>query len=276
MGSLTRAAGGLARACHPEPTAAVTLGAAVLALAVGRTAEGVVLVGLAVLASQLAVGWSNDWLDAARDERVQRPDKPIAAGLVSRRTVGIGAVLAALATVPLAFASGVPAGIALLVGLVSGLAYNWPLKFTVASVLPYLVSFGALAAFGDLCRPGAPVPRWWLVTAAALLGAGAHFVNVLPDLADDARTGVRGLPHRLGRTGSWIAAGCLLLGATAALAFGPGTPSWLSVATVAVVAAILPAGWWRARRAGSRAAFRSVLVIALIDVILLLAGAHRH
>src|SRR3712207_7375206 len=30
------------------------------------------------------------------------------------------------------------------------------------------------------------------------LGVGAHLLNVLPDLEDDAATGVRGLPHVLG------------------------------------------------------------------------------
>jgi protoheme IX farnesyltransferase len=275
MRSLTRAASGLIRACHPEPTAAVTLGSAVLAVAVGRTAIGVLYVAVAVLATQLAVGWSNDWLDAGRDEQVGRFDKPIARGLVGRRTVGIGSLVAGIAVVPLALLSGPPAALALIVGLCGGLAYNWPLKFTVLSVLPYLISFGALAAFVELGLPGPPVPRWWLVCAAGLLGAGAHFVNVLPDLADDARTGVRGLPHRLGWTGSWIAAGALLLGATAALAFGAGRPALPEGATVVVVAAILPVGWWRARRAGSRAAFRAVLAIALIDVILLLASGRR-
>ena len=41
--------------------------------------------------------------------------------------------------------------------------------------------------------------------AAAALGSAAHFVNVLPDLADDAATGVHGLPHRLGPLASRIA-----------------------------------------------------------------------
>ena len=38
--------------------------------------------------------------------------------------------------------------------------------------------------------------------AGALLGVAAHFANVLPDLADDRRTGVSGLPHRLGARAS--------------------------------------------------------------------------
>jgi heme o synthase len=266
---------GLIRACHPEPTLAVTTVAAVLAIAVGRGVAGVVSVTLTVLASQLAVGWSNDWLDAVRDVEVGRPDKPIASGAISRRAVGIGAIVAAIAVVPLALLSGWQAGLLMIIGTLAGLSYNWPLKFTAFSVVPYLIGFGALAAFVPASRPGHPAPPWWLVTAGALLGGGAHFANVLPDLADDARTGVRGLPHRLGATYSAIAAAVLLLSATGLLAFGPRPVAWPAAATFAAAAVVLPIGWWLARKPGSRWAFRSVLVVALLDVILLVANSAR-
>jgi 4-hydroxybenzoate polyprenyltransferase len=195
---------------------------------------------------------------------------------VSRRTVGIAALIAAVAVVPLALLSGVPAGLVLIAATISALAYNWPLKFTALSVLPYAFSFGALAAFVPLGLPGAPRPPWWLVTAGALLGAGAHFANVLPDLADDARTGVRGLPHRIGPTGSWIAAASLLLAATALLGFAPPDAArWPGVVALVIACVVLPIGWVGSRRSGSRAAFRAVLVVAVVDVILLVAaGTH--
>lgn len=274
--NLPRRVVGLIRACHPEPTVAVVAGAALLAVAVGRSAGGIVAVAATILASQLAVGWSNDWLDAGRDLEVGRSDKPIATGAISRTAVGIGALVAAVAVVPLALLSGIAAALVALIGLVAGLAYNWPLKFTVASVLPYLVSFAALAAFVPLGRPGAPVPPWWLISAGALLGGGAHFANVLPDLADDERTGVRGLPHRLGPAGSAVAAGLLLLAATGLLAFAPAGPiPPLAVAAFVAAAVLLMIGWYASRRPGSRAAFRSVLVVAIVDVILLLVTGAR-
>jgi 4-hydroxybenzoate polyprenyltransferase len=225
-----------------------------------------------ILASQLAVGWSNDAIDAARDAAVGRPDKPVAAGEISRRTVTVAAVVAAAATVPLALLSGLSAGLVAALGLGSALLYNKPLKGTVVSVLPYAVSFASLAAFVVL-GSGAP-PPWWLLAAAALLGSGAHFANALPDLDDDAATGVRGLPHRLGRTGSSVAAAVLLLAVTALLAFAPaGSPSWVGLAALVVAAAVLPVGLYvAAKRPGSRAAFRAVLLVALVDVGLLLAG----
>jgi heme o synthase len=266
---------GLVRACHPEPTLAVSVVAAVLAIAVGRTAGGVILVFITLLASQLTIGWTNDWLDAGRDTEVGRVDKPIPAGMISRRAVGTGAIVAGIAFVPIALASGWVAGSVIIVATVAGLAYDWPLKFTVFSVVPYLVAFGGLAAYVPMSKPGAPVPPWWLIAAGALLGGGAHFANTLPDLADDARTGVRGLPHRLGRTGSQITAAVLLLGATGLLAFGPRPVTWFAGATFAAAVVVLPIGWRLARRPGSRAAFQSVLVVALLDVILLVAVGAR-
>jgi protoheme IX farnesyltransferase len=256
---------GLLRACHPEPTVAVTLVATLLAIVVGHGPARVAAVAVAVLGSQLAVGWTNDWLDAERDAAAGRRDKPIPAGQVSRRTVGTGALTAALLTVPAAFLSGPVRAPFLIVGMIFGLLYDWPLKFTVASPLPYLVAFGGLAAF--VAGTGA----WWLIVAAALLGGGAHFVNVLPDIADDLRAGVRGLPHRIGPRYSWAASGVLLIAATATLVLGPaGRPSWAGLAVLAAAALLLPAGWHLSRRPGSRAAFQVVLVVALADVILLL------
>jgi heme o synthase len=259
----------LLRSAHPEPAAAVTAIAALLAIVVGRGVVGVLAVAATLGASQLCVGWLNDWLDAARDAQVGRVDKPVAAGRISRRAVGVAAVVAGLAVVPLALLSGPSAAAAATLGLVSALAYDWPLKFTLASPLPYLVSFGTLPAFVVLGKH--VTPPWWMIVAAALLGGGAHFVNVLPDLTDDAQTGVRGLPHRLGPTGSWLAGGGLLLGATAVLVFAPaGAPSWAGLAILVAAAVVLPIGWYASRRPGSRAAFRAVLLVALADVVLLL------
>ncbi|RGC70974.1 prenyltransferase [Micromonospora sp. MW-13] len=265
---------GLVRASHPEPAVAVTVVAGLLARGVGHGPSGIAAVALTVLASQLAVGWSNDHLDADRDAVVGRTDKPVATGAVSVRAVGLAALAAALATVLLAAATNRTATVWAAVALVSALSYNWPLKSTPVSVLPYAVSFGALPAFVVLALPGAPAPPAWLVAAAALLGAGAHFANVLPDLADDARTGVRGLPHRLGAAGSRVAAAGLLLAATVTLVVGPpGPPSWAGLSAVATAALVPPLTWYAGR--GARrgvAAFRAVMLVALIDVVLLVAN----
>jgi protoheme IX farnesyltransferase len=263
----------LIRSSHPEPGLAVTVAMTLLAVGVGHRGWAIPGIFLAVGATQLAVGWVNDWLDAARDRQAGRADKPIAAGAVSRRTVGISGLIASLAVPLLAAPFGLEPAVILTVATGVALLYDWPLKSTVFSVLPYLVAFGLLPAFIVTALPGHPAPPAWLVAAAALLGGGAHFANVLPDLDDDAATGVRGLPHRLGANGSTIAAAVLLLGATLALVFGPaGPPSWAGWSAAAAAVVVLPLGWYAARRAEGRrvAMFRAVIVVALIDILLLI------
>jgi heme o synthase len=268
----------LIRASHPEPAVAVTTVAALLAYGVGHDPAGIARVAATVLGSQLAVGWVNDWLDADRDRAVGRTDKPVATGAIGRRTVAVAGLVAALATGALALLSGVAAAAAAITGLVSALLYDWPLKLTAISVLPYMISFAALPAFVVLALPGATAPPVWLLAAGALLGGGAHFANALPDLADDARTGVRGLPHRLGETGARLAAAGLLFAATLVLVFGPpGPPTWAGIAAIATAAVVLPIGWYAGRAATSRGArpvavFRAVMAVALIDVILLVSS----
>lgn len=64
--------------------------------------------------------------------------------------------------------------------------------------MPYVFAFGLLPVFVTLGLAGHPWPHIWAIMAASLLGIGAHFVNVLPDLEADQATGVYGMPHRLG------------------------------------------------------------------------------
>ncbi|GAA0544861.1 UbiA family prenyltransferase [Paractinoplanes ferrugineus] len=263
----------LIKASHPEPGGAVTLALTLLAVGAGHRGWAIPGIFLAVGATQLSVGWVNDWLDAPRDQLAGRRDKPIPAGAVSRRTVGIAGLIASLA-VPL---TAVPFGwwptVILTVVGVFALLYDWPLKSTVFSVVPYLVAFGLLPAFVITALPGHPAPPVWLVPAGALLGGGAHFANVLPDLDDDAATGIQGLPHRLGAAGSAAAAAFLLLGATLTLVFGPpGPPSWPGWAAAAAAVVVLPIGWYVNQRAPGRRVgmFRAVIVVALIDVLLLI------
>lgn len=262
----------MVKACHPEPTVVVTTAVTAFAVAAGR-GVGAIWVAAAVLAGQLSVGWSNDYLDRHRDRRNRRRDKPIVANEVPERVVLAGAMVAAIACIPLSLVSGWRAGGVHLLGVCGAWAYNGWLKRTVLSPLPYLVGFSALPAFVVLGLPGAPTPPAWLLVAGALLGGGAHFANVLPDLADDLRTGVRGLPHRLGYAGTSAAAAGLLVAASVVLALGPSDPGVLDALASVGAAALLALGLAAARRRpGSRVLFRVTLAIGAIDVALLVAG----
>src|SRR3712207_5612688 len=214
----------LALATHPGPALAVTVVATLLALAAGVPGGRAALVGVAVLAGQASIGWSNDWLDADRDRAVARADKPVVQGAVAPALLRTLALGSAAAAVVLSLLLGVVPGLLLLVLVASGWAYNAGLKRTAVSVLPYVTGFGALPAGVVAAAPGAAGAPWWLVTAGAALGAAAHLANVAPDLEDDLATGVRGLPHRLGAHGSAVTGAVVLGVASLVLVLGPDGP----------------------------------------------------
>jgi len=250
--------------------------AALLAAAAGRPPTGVVTVGAAVLAGQLSIGWSNDARDVERDRATGRTDKPVATGQLSAGSVWGAAGLAAATCVPLSLLSGWRAALAHLTAVSFAWAYNLGAKATALSVLPYAVAFGLLPAFVTLGLSGHPAPPAWAVLGGALLGAGAHLANALPDLAGDLHTGVRGLPHRLGASPTRAGAAVLLVGAALVITLGPGRPGALALGGLTVSTAFAGAGLiGQARRPGSRLAFRGVLLAALVDVALLLARAGR-
>jgi 4-hydroxybenzoate polyprenyltransferase len=260
----------LIRAAHVQPALGVTSMTTALALAAGR-GWGSVWVFLAMLSGQLFVGWSNDWLDRSRDVAAGRLDKPIAAGTVPASLVGWCAVLAFVACVPLSLANGLLAGLVHVGAVVSAGLYNLYLKRTLLSPLPYVLSFGSLPYFVTYGLPGRPPPAWWAPVAAALLGAGAHFVNTLPDQAEDVRLGVHGLPQRIGRTPSLVV-GTLLLGLAGLVltVLPPGPPRPLALVALAAQLAAVAGGVVSARRGRPRTAWTLTIAAAGLAVALLL------
>ncbi|MDF2808152.1 MAG: ubiquinone biosynthesis protein UbiA [Cellulosimicrobium sp.] len=266
---------GLVVASHFPPTVMVTAFALALSAGIGAGARTTTLVTLAVLAGQLSVGWCNDWLDARRDLAVGRADKPVVTGLVTPSILRTAALVALGACVVLSFATGVVPGLVHVVAVASAWSYNALLKTTWWSWAPYTLSFGLLAVFVVLAAPGDGRPAPWAVAAAALLGVGAHVANTLPDLEDDAATGVRGLPHRVGRRASSVLAP-VLLGAAAVLVVlaPPGSPDVVAwVLGGAGMALALAAGVVGAVRPRSRAPFALSMAVAGVCVVLLVLAA---
>ncbi len=261
-----RSGAGLALACHPLPCIAVTAFAAAYGWSVGLGAR-TALLAAAVLSGQLAIGWCNDWVDAARDRLAGRMDKPLARGQVDRRTVGRACVVAMAACVPLSLLLGAVPGVVHLVAVGSGLSYDVRLKSTLASPLPYLLSFGLLPAVATTAlRPG-HWPPVAVMVAAALLGGGAHFANTVGDTEADRRNGIRGLPQLIGPRWSLVLTAALVAAAAAVMLAAASDRGALSLALLGGGAALAAAGGIAgARLIGSgRLAFRSTLVaVALV------------
>lgn len=257
---------GLALSCHPGPTLAVTTFTALLAASAGHGPARGALVTAAVLAGQLSIGWSNDVADVARDRAVARPDKPIARGDVDERTVRVAIAIALTACIALSLACGIAAAaVHLLLGVASGWSYNLWFKRTVLSPLPYAVAFAALPAVVTLALPTPEWPAAWVMVTGGLLGVGAHFLNALPDLIDDASTGVHGLPQRLGAPALRLVAPAVLLAGSLVAAFGPGfdRTSGVLVASCVALTAVAVVG-------KGRLPFLAAVVIALLNVVGLL------
>ena len=265
----------LGRAAHPIPCVAVTAFTTMLGVEAGNRVGTCLLLAAAVLSGQLLIGWTNDRLDVSRDAAAGRADKPLASGDVSLRATDAARAAALVATVVLSLLLGWRAGLLHLAAVACGLLYDYVLKRTWASFVPYALAFGALPGIATLARDDHPLPAAWAVTAAALLGVAANLTNALPDLEADRRTGVRGLPNRLGADRSLALALALLLAATVVIAFGPaGAATWSGWAglalTVGLVGWCTPALW---RRSGSRLPFHALIALVPVDLLMiLLAG----
>jgi len=256
---------------HPGPSLAITVLTTVLAAQAAPHGTSPALTAPALLASQLSIGWSNDACDAPRDAAAGRTDKPLVRGEISARAVWTAAFVALAAGLAMAFVIGpVTTGLyALLVA--AGWAYNLGLKSSLWSGVMYLLGFGLLPAFAASTLPAHPAPRATVTVAAGLLGLGAHFANVLPDLAADKATGVGGLPQRVaarwGPAAVRAAALVLLLAASVLLLIGT-TRLW--VAIPGLIAAVLLAV--ASARGTGRVPFLAAIGIAAVDIALFVAG----
>ena len=262
----------LVKATHPGPSLAVTAVGTALGAFAGVPAARCVLLAAALLTGQLSIGWCNDAVDRERDVAAGRRDKPVALGLLERRTVARAAGLSLLATTVLSLALGWRPGLVHLVAVGGGWAYDLVVKRVVLSFVPFAVSFGLLPAVSTLSLRPPVWPPWWAVSAGALLGVVAHLANTLPDLADDVAAGVLGLPQRLGPERTRALSAALLAGAACLLAFAPpGSPGAAGFGLLSVTAGVLVPAFAVRWPPGSRTPFALTVLAALSVVALLIA-----
>jgi 4-hydroxybenzoate polyprenyltransferase len=200
-----------------------------------------------MLAMQASIGAVNDLADEPLD-RVEKPAKPIVAGLLSRRTARIWAVATGVVTLILAlpFGPGAPAapggpippaelgdsfelgdlavaGVALAcLGL--GYLYDLRLSRTALSWLPLALALPLLPIFAWLGATGnVPAGLLALLPAAALAGGGLIVGNGLVDLERDERAGRPTAAVRFGRQRAWLGHTVALgIATTMAILLAPG------------------------------------------------------
>ena len=165
-------------------------------------------IAIAILAGQCVVGWTNDLIDYPRDKAADRLKKPLVQGVVTLKQLQIGIVIALIAAILLSFLGplGVKGGFLHLLGIGSATAYNFGVKATWFSPLPYAISFGAMpwAIYSAVGKH----PPIWLFIDFMLISVSFHFLNVIKDLEWDRTQLVLGLPQRVGKKWSaGVAAG---------------------------------------------------------------------
>jgi 4-hydroxybenzoate polyprenyltransferase len=202
----------LAKASHFGPTLIVT--AISWLFAAHYWWEGpAYVIAFGVFTGQLVVGWSNDLYDYEDDLQHNRQNKPLVAGVISRKYLTNWLRF----MVPFSFVAnllgplGFKGGLVYMFGISMGVAYNFYFKFNIFSWLPYALAFAALPSCIAISKEITP-PMWmWL--GGALLGSAAHFINVIKDMDQDRASGIGGAPQRLGKRSSIVVAvGLIALG----------------------------------------------------------------
>jgi 4-hydroxybenzoate polyprenyltransferase len=199
---------GLLKASHFGPTMLVVTITCILSLTQFSIRDSI-FIAFAILLGQFVVGWSNDLIDFPRDKAAGRIKKPLVAGTITEEAlrISLGIALPSALIVSLLSPLGVSGTAIHFIGLLSATAYNFKLKSTLLSVVPYIVSFGALP--WAIYVAAGNTPPTWIVLGFILFASAFHFLNVIKDLEADIDQKVMGLPQVLGRKKS-IAMAALL------------------------------------------------------------------
>ena len=250
-------------ASHFGPTALVT--AVTFLLATQLWWEGpAFVIAFGIFLGQLIIGWTNDLYDFRDDLKHNRNSKPLVAGALKptelKRIIFI--VLPIAIIVNLLGPLGLKAGSISILGIGIGVSYNFYLKPTAFSPIPYALAFALLPA--ALVISTYRTPPLWLLWAGGLLGMSAHFANVLKDFNEDKASGINSLPITLGRIRSRIITATFLIAATIVLNSASANTPILVIGIITATLSIF---------APRFILFKLLMLVALLDVILLVSAA---
>jgi 4-hydroxybenzoate polyprenyltransferase len=203
------------------------------------------VVGVVSLA-QACVGITNELIDLPRDRQV-KPDRPLVDGranptvaLIIACSVGVGSLLLSLTFGWTGLFFGV-------LGLGSGLAYNFWFKGTALSWLPYVTGFSLLPLW-----PFAALDNWneqlaWIWVPALPASIALNISQSLSDIEEDYEVGFGGITRRLGRKWSLLSLWAMC-GLTIVLGIVTVTPANLNalfLGSVVVACGLIGVSAWR-------------------------------
>jgi 4-hydroxybenzoate polyprenyltransferase len=191
---------GWLQASHPFPLAMVVAVTGLVGAATGAevaSSRFLLMLG-AMFFSQLAIGWTNDYVDRQSDAMYQ-PVKPIPSGMLDASSLPTLIVSAIFVAFTLGAVLGM-APLALLgIGTGAGLAYDLALKDTRYSPIAFVVAFAVLPLFVWTSLDAFREELLALYLVGSPLAVAVHLANVLPDIEADAAAGRRNLGVILGR-----------------------------------------------------------------------------
>jgi 4-hydroxybenzoate polyprenyltransferase len=257
-------------AAHPYPVAMVLALTLLLGFASADGSPDASQLALAVsamLLSQVAIGWTNDYVDRESDALYQ-PWKPVASGALAASALRPAAFVAAASAFVVAGFLGFLSLAFCAIGTAAGIAYDLKLKDTSLSWLPYMVGFAVLPPFVWSAIDAFEAVFLWLYPIAAPLVLAVHLGQVLPDVDDDRRALRGGIAVSLGRaTAARLLLLCLVLPpALALLSLGwlEYDPAILGAVLAAYVALLALALYLYGRPGGERAAYRPLALAAVL------------
>ena len=264
---------GALNATHLPPCLAVTAISGLMAYYSG-VRSGIFLVVPAVLLGQFSVGWCNDYLDRKDDALAKRLEKPLVSGVIKASTVRNLSIAALLISITLSFTYSLPAGFVHAAALASAYLYNFRLKNSPLSIATYMFSFGLLPVFVALGNPSPFIPAYWMILASAMLGAGVHFQNVIPDFEVDKIAGVKGLPHYFSYDQALLLGSVFLVLSAASIGFGVGSigtiVTWVALGSFAIIAVFFSLLYFTNQ---IEKAYKSALLLSFLGTLVMIAGA---
>ena len=249
-------------AAHFQPTIFVTAVSFLLARELWWEGPAYII-AVGVFFGQLVVGFTNDLNDFADDSRHHRVEKPLVAGSLTETKLrkAIWVSLAFAIVLNLFGPLGIKGGLIYLFGIGCGVTYNFYLKSTPLSPLPYFLAFAALPASVVVATDR--TPPLWLLGAGALLGVAAHFANVIKDLKEDVESGIRGLPQIIGEKNSRAVTAFILILTTIILTQVIENILTLTIGLLGSLFLLF---------GGKRFVFPAIMLVSLLNVLLLIAA----
>jgi 4-hydroxybenzoate polyprenyltransferase len=156
-----------------------------------------------MLAIQAGIGALNDIADLERD-RAAKPSKPLPSGAISASAASVVALIAVVAGLALSVQSGLPTLTVAVLGLGAGVLYDFRLKGTAWSWVPFALGIPLLPVYAWLGATDT-LPIWFgiLGPAAVVAGAALAIANALADLDRDRAARIDSVAVALGSTGAW-------------------------------------------------------------------------